>query len=133
MRNKSEAGKHIRSFVAEMNALLSKGKSKPQSVVGSLLTDNAGEFLSREFADYLDQERIHHTTCPPHVHELNGVAERAIRAIMDSARAFLEASGAPKSFWHHAVGHAVDCLNRTTGPPSSRGRASTTATIRSSM
>eukprot|EP00965_Chrysotila_dentata_P019781 656204-Pleurochrysis_carterae.AAC.1 len=26
---------------------------------------------------------IHSTTCPPHVHELNGVAERAIRSIME--------------------------------------------------
>ena len=99
MRNKSEAGKHIRAFVAQMNALLSQGKAKPHNVVGSLLSDNAGEFLSREFAKFLDQEGIHHTTCPPHVHELNGVAERAIRSIMDSARAFLQASGAPESFW----------------------------------
>ena len=119
LRNKSEQAQHARAFIAKMNALLNAGKAKPSHIVGSLLTDNAGEFLSHEFARFLDSESIDHTTCPPYVHELNGVAERAIRSIMDNARAFLEASNAPKSFWHHAVGHAVDCLNRTTGPPDS--------------
>eukprot|EP00965_Chrysotila_dentata_P068516 2264821-Pleurochrysis_carterae.AAC.5 len=37
---------------------------------------------------------------PPHVHQLNGVAERAIRST-------------------YAVAHAVDVLNRTIGPPRS--------------
>ena len=38
---------------------------------------------------------------------------------MDTARAALISSGAPKSLWDYAVMHAVDCLNRTTGPPAS--------------
>ena len=40
---------------------------------------DAGEFLSGEFNEFLDSELITRTTCPPHVHQLNGVAERAIR------------------------------------------------------
>ena len=42
---------------------------------------------------------------------------------MDTARAALIASNAPKTFWHYAVMHAVDCLNRTTGPPNSHKSA----------
>ena len=99
LKNKSDQGRHVKSFVARINALLNAGKPQPTQVVGSLLTDNAGEFLSHEFARYLENESIDHTTCPPYVHELNGVAERAIRSIMDSARAFLTSSNAPKSFW----------------------------------
>ena len=64
-------------------------------------------------------ELISHMTCPPYVHQLYGVADRATRSIMDTARAALVSSGAPKSFWDYAVLHAVDCLNRSTGPPSS--------------
>ena len=45
--------------------------------------DNAGEFLSREFKKMLTDKGIHQTTCPPHVHQLNGVAERAIRSLME--------------------------------------------------
>eukprot|EP00965_Chrysotila_dentata_P129950 4295696-Pleurochrysis_carterae.AAC.1 len=39
---------------------------------------------------------------------------------MELARANLHASGAPNSFWDYAVEHAVDILNRTTGPPPSK-------------
>ena len=119
LRNKGEALKHIRSFVAALNAQLNKGRSAPTQVVGSLHTDNAGEFLSREFKDFLAEEVISQTTCPPYVHSLNGVAERAIRSIMENARAHLIASNAPISFWPYAVEHAVDILNRSTGPPGS--------------
>ena len=34
-------------------------------------------------------------------------------------RANLEASRAPTGFWPYIAEHAVDCLNRTTGPPGS--------------
>jgi len=53
------------------------------------------------------------------VHSLNGVAERAIRSIMEHVRSDLVASNAPIGFWTHAAEHAVDILNRTTGPPGS--------------
>eukprot|EP00965_Chrysotila_dentata_P189144 6173167-Pleurochrysis_carterae.AAC.4 len=36
---------------------------------------------------------------------------------MELTRSSLVASGAPVSFWDHAVTHAVDILSRTSGPP----------------
>ena len=117
LKHKSEALKRVRSFVAKLNALASIGKPEPVRIVGQLHVDNAGEFLSREFTEYLDTESITRTTCPPHVHQLNGVAERSIRSIMEIVRATREASQCPISFWPHLVEHAVDVLNRTTGPP----------------
>ena len=48
MKTKSEAPTHIRSFVAKFNSLLSQGKHEPVRVVGSLHSDNAGEFTSNE-------------------------------------------------------------------------------------
>ena len=57
--------KHIRAYVASMNALISKGSNLPRYAVGTLHTDNAGEFLSREFEDFLDASLIEHSTCPP--------------------------------------------------------------------
>jgi transposase InsO family protein len=120
LKNRSQAPACIRRFIASFTALLNSGRSEQNRVVGTLHTDNAGEFLSREFTDILASASIHATTAPPHVHALNGVAERAIRAIMELARANLHASGAPNSFWDYAVEHAVDILNRTTGPPLSK-------------
>ena len=119
LRRKSEAIKAIRKFVASLKSHLNKGRSEPVHLVGSLHTDNAGEFLSHEFKDFLDEQSISQTTCPPHVHSLNGVAERAIRSIVENARSHITASGAPKSFWPYAFEHAVDILNRSTGPTGS--------------
>eukprot|EP00965_Chrysotila_dentata_P196651 6177719-Pleurochrysis_carterae.AAC.1 len=75
MRTKSEAPKHVRKFLASFAALLNQGKAEPHRLVGTLRSDNAGEFLSTWFADFLSHAGVHTSTCPPHVHELSGVAE----------------------------------------------------------
>jgi len=113
MGNKSEAGERIKQFVAQLNAYLSAGKATPIRAVGYVHTDNAGEFLSRDMQAFLASETIHQTTCPPYVHALNGVTERAIRSIFECARTAISASGSPKGFWTYTVTHAVDYLNRT--------------------
>ena len=74
MQNKSEAPRKVQQFVASFNAFASQGKSQPVRIVGSLKCDNAGEFTSRAFQEFLDTETIEQTTCPPHVHSLNGVS-----------------------------------------------------------
>ena len=119
LRRKSEALSGVRSFVAELNAKLNRGSPETRRAVGTLHTDNAGEFLSREFAEFLDAEVMDQTLCPPHVHQLNGTAERAIRSIMQQVRSNLVASGAPITFWPYAALHAVDVLNRVRCPPGS--------------
>ena len=73
-----------------------------------------------KFRDELADSLVHKTESPPEVHALNGVAERAIRAIFAHVRADLNASGAPKGFWPFAAAHACDILNRTTCPPHGR-------------
>ena len=78
LKNKSEALARVRTFVAKFNSYASLGKPEPVRVVGTLHTDNAGEFLSKEFGEFLNEELMDQTRCPPHVHQLNGVAERAI-------------------------------------------------------
>eukprot|EP00965_Chrysotila_dentata_P128025 4233419-Pleurochrysis_carterae.AAC.1 len=97
--------------MASFNALLNQRSSTPSNVIGTLHSDNAGELLSQEFTDFLASNHVHHSTCPPHVHQLNGVAERAIRSIMELTRSALVASGSPIAFWDFAATHAVDILN----------------------
>ena len=98
LAKKSEAMTAVKRFTTTFNAYASVGKETPVRIVGALHSDNAGEFLSHEFKEFLDEEGIAHTTCPPHVHSLNGVAERAIRSIMEVVRSNHAASGAPVSF-----------------------------------
>ena len=116
LKAKSEAPEKIRTFIASMNAHASSKSPAPVRVVGSLHTDNAGEFLSRKFTELLDAELVAQTTCPPHVHALNGVAERAISSILALTRSYLTAGNVSASHWTHAMEMAVDVLNRTSGP-----------------
>ena len=73
MKKKSEAIAKLKSYVASLNAHVNKGKATPVQIVGSLHTDNAGEFLSQhEIKDFMDEASIRQTTCPPHIHSLTG-------------------------------------------------------------
>ena len=54
----------IRSFVAKFKSVANQGKEEPTRVVGTLHTDNAGEFLSRQFEELLADETMEHTRCP---------------------------------------------------------------------
>ena len=58
MQTKDEAPRRVQQFVASFNAYASRGKSQPVRIVGSLKTDNAGEFTSRAFQEFLDAETI---------------------------------------------------------------------------
>eukprot|EP00965_Chrysotila_dentata_P132054 4365394-Pleurochrysis_carterae.AAC.1 len=88
LRAKSEAPAAVRTFIASFTALLNRNRRDggASQVVGTFHSDNAGEFLSADFANFLATNGVNATTCPPHVHQLNGVAERAIRSIMELAR-----------------------------------------------
>lgn len=105
----------VRRFISSFNALCSRRSGRPTRITGSLHADNAGEFISRDFQDMLDDELVDHTTSPPHIHALNGVAERAIRSSMELARSYLTSSRVPVEHWPHTVLMAVDVLNRTSG------------------
>eukprot|EP00965_Chrysotila_dentata_P091564 3023477-Pleurochrysis_carterae.AAC.2 len=85
-----------------------KGEPEPKRLVETLHSYNAGEFLSiTRLTDFQSKTGVHTSICPPHVHELNGVAERAICSIMGLARANLVAASAPTLYWDYAVQHAV--------------------------
>ena len=88
LRNKSDAPDRVRRFIASFNALANLRADAVVRVVSTIHTDNAGEFLSRQFQELLDESLVTLTTCPPHVHQLNGVAERSILAVCSLARSY---------------------------------------------
>ena len=77
--------------------------------MGTLHVDNAGEFISQEFKEMLDEELVSQTRCPAHVHQLNGVAERSIRSVLENVRSNMAASGGNVSFWPQMVEHGGAC------------------------
>eukprot|EP00965_Chrysotila_dentata_P020347 674794-Pleurochrysis_carterae.AAC.1 len=65
LRNKDEAPAAVRKFLAEFTAALNRNSSRGSKLVGTLHSDNAGEFLSSEFAAFLQTRGMNSTTCPP--------------------------------------------------------------------
>ena len=119
LTKRADAPSKILGFINSFNKLAHRPDSIAQAI-GSLHTDGAGEFVSHKFKGELCNQGIAKTESPVEVHALNGVAERAIKSIFAHVRADFEASGAPHTFWPHAVSHAVDILNRTSTPPHGR-------------
>ena len=116
LKAESDAPDRVRRFMASFNAMANLRSDAVVRVVSTLHTDNAGEFLSKQFQELLDDALVAQTTCPPHVHQLNGVAERSILSVWSLARSYFVSSGVGVTFWPFAFQMAVDVLNRTTGP-----------------
>ena len=113
LKAKSDAPDRVRRFIASFNAMANLRSDAVVRVVSTLHTDNAGEFLSKQFQELLDDALVAQTTCPPHVHQLNGVAERSILSVCSLARSYFVSSGVGVTFWPFAFQMAVDVLNRT--------------------
>ena len=136
LRNKSEAAEYTNTFIASFNALLTKrfgADGAEPHVVSAIHTDNAGEFTSSEFMDLLDRELMGQSNSPAYTHHANGVAERAIRSIFGLVRSNMVAGGLKPGLWTYAVRHALDILNRCTGPSSGDSASSTTAPFSTSF
>ena len=80
--------------------------------IGTLPTDNGGEYLSNEFQTFLKSKGIRHELTIPHTPEQNGVAERMNRTLIDSARAMVVHAGLSNSYWVEAVATAAKLRNR---------------------
>lgn len=82
-----------------------------ESKILRLVSDNGGEYLSKEFEDFIHSEGIKHEPGPPHSPELNGVAERANRTLCERVRCLLFQADLLKPFWVDALRHILYTLN----------------------
>nr|KYP68042.1 Retrovirus-related Pol polyprotein from transposon TNT 1-94 [Cajanus cajan] len=78
-----------------------------------LRTDGGGEYMSREFQKFCDQEGIEHEVIPPYTPQHNGTAERKNRTIMNMVRSMLKSKELPKYLWGEAVSTTTYILNRS--------------------
>ena len=72
MKHKSEVLDKFKEFEATTTNEVGKA-------IGTLRTDNGGEYLSTEFQNYLKVKGIRHELTVPHSPQQNGVAERMNR------------------------------------------------------
>lgn len=58
--------------------------------IKSLYSDRDGEFLSKEFNIFCDENRIHRKLTAPYTPKKNGVANRKNRSVVEMARSLLK-------------------------------------------
>ena len=85
--------------------------------IGVLKTDGGGEYRSREFAQYLRKHQIAHEVTVPDSPEMNGLAERMNRTILEKAKCMCAHADLPKSLWAEAASTACYVYNRLPNAP----------------
>ena len=105
LRDKSEVFEKFKEFESLMTR-------ESGLEIGTLRTDNGGEYLSNVFQHYLKSKGIRHETTVAYSPEQNGVAERLNRTLVESARAMIAHAGLSKSYWAEAVNTASYIRNR---------------------
>jgi transposase InsO family protein len=105
LRNKSEVAAKFAEFVAFAETQTGKR-------VKVLRSDNGGEYTSGAMAKFCSDRGIVQKFTPPYTPQLNGVAERMNRTLVECARCMLEHAGLSKSYWGEAVMTATFLRNR---------------------
>ncbi|CEG44123.1 FOG: Transposon-encoded proteins with TYA, reverse transcriptase, integrase domains in various combinations [Plasmopara halstedii] len=80
--------------------------------VKSLHSDNGGDYTSAKMADFCSDKGIVLKYTPTYTPQLNGVAERIIRTLVECARCMLEHAGLSKHYWGEAIMTAMFPRNR---------------------
>ena len=105
MKQRSELFTHFRHFCAEI-------QTQFNTPVKILRSDNAREYLSAPFTDYMHSHGILHQSSCVDTPAQNGVAERKNRHLLETAHALMFHSCVPKLFWADAVSTACFLINR---------------------
>ena len=105
MKHKSEVLDKFKEF--EVTTSNDAGRA-----IGTLRTDNGGEYLSSAFQNYLKEKGIRHELTVPHSPQQNGVSERMNRTLVESARSMISHAGLSNIFWAEAISAAAYVRNR---------------------
>ncbi|CAH1414927.1 unnamed protein product [Lactuca virosa] len=104
IKHKSETFERFKEFKQEVENQLGRN-------IKMLRSDRGGEYLSTEFLDYLKECGIVSQLTPPRTPQLNGVAERRNRNLLDMVRSMMSRASLPISFWGYALETAAHILN----------------------
>ncbi|GKA50384.1 retrovirus-related pol polyprotein from transposon TNT 1-94, partial [Tanacetum coccineum] len=105
LKEKSQAFEVFKKFIA----MVEKEKCLK---IKSVRSDRGGEFLSKEFNKFCEDNEIRRFLTAPYFPQQNGVVERKNRTILNMVRSMLKSKKMPKEFWVEAVDCAVYLLNR---------------------
>jgi transposase InsO family protein len=106
IRTKDEALQSYKSFEAWA---MTQHHCKAIKVLRS---DRGGEFMSKAFDEHLAKAGTARKLTPHDTPQLNGIAERLNRTLLERIRAVTHTSGLPRSLWGEALRHATWLKNR---------------------
>lgn len=75
-------------------------------------TDRGGEYVNNDVQNYLKSQGIKYEYTPPRTPQLNGIAERKNRTLVEMARCMLYDANLPNKFWAEAISTATYIQNR---------------------
>ena len=102
---KSEVFGHFKAFKAMV-------KKETGLQIKCLRSDGGGEYLSNEFARFLQEHGIKQQYSCSHTPQQNGIAERKNRYIGEVSRAMFNEKDVPDFYWAEAIATAVYIMNR---------------------
>ncbi|CAL1392755.1 unnamed protein product [Linum trigynum] len=109
LKTKDQALDVFKQFLA----LVERETGKKLKCIG---TDNGGEYKG-PFAIFCKEHGIRQQFTPPKTPQLNGLAERMNRTLLERVRCLLSHSKIPQSFWGEALLAAVYVWNRSPSVP----------------
>ena len=110
IKNKSEVAAKFKHYVAF--AETQTGSRVGTLRVKALNSDNGGEYSCAAMTKFCSERGIVQKFTPPYTPQLNGVAERMNRTLVECARCMLEHAGMTKKYWGEAVMTAMFLRNR---------------------
>ena len=105
-------GRCIAAFHATVGTPIDpEGRPLSRPRVRWLHSDREGQLMSHNFREFRASALLHHTTSPPHDHDLNPIAERIIGLISEDAAAIRLDSHASPRLWPWIFAYAIDWHN----------------------
>lgn len=105
LKSKDEVVQNIKNYINKIER--DKG-----SKVKRFRTDNGLEYCNKELQGFFDKLGIKHERSCVETPQMNGIAERANRTLMDLVRSMLTSAKIPMSFWAEATSAAAYVRNR---------------------
>uniref|UniRef100_H3H9T3 Integrase catalytic domain-containing protein n=1 Tax=Phytophthora ramorum TaxID=164328 RepID=H3H9T3_PHYRM len=102
----------VQAVAAKFAEFVAFAETQTGKRVQTLRSDNGGEYTSGAMAKFCADHGIVQKFTPPYTPQLNGVAERMNRTLVECARCMLEHAGLPKTYWGEAVMTATFLRNR---------------------
>lgn len=91
----------------------SRVENELEGKIKAVRTDNETEYCNQGFESFLRGNGIEHQTSTPYSPQLNGLAERMNRTLVERARCMLYDADLSKQFWAEALATAAYVVNRS--------------------